>query len=1154
MKHACTRTLTVLAMLALCTVTVRSAAAQDTLAPLTIAQSRGASGSSTTSRSRDTVNALATRWVTLTLDGASLDEALSEIARISGVPIMYGEDVLRSRTRVSLRLRHATLADAVEKALEGSGLTAKLAPGGQALLVQKAEKSRPTAADTVTGTVTDEVSGRGLAGVQVSVDDRLRTVTDTLGRFRVADLAAGEHTILIRMLGYAPVTRAFTLRSGEPLELDFAMKLQPLALDAVVVTGVSDPTSSRNLPFSVGKISGDAVRSVPASPGNAIGALTGKVAGVTVLRGSGDPSSSPEILLRTPTSIQNTISNNPMIVVDGVILSSTNTTGALDIDALDIESIEVVKGAAAAALYGSRAASGVVQIRTRRGADLAEGETRITARSEIGLNQAPIDYPLATHHFYVTNAEGQFLDASGNVTTDPSERVVETDGIMDNAYGVPLYDNVKSLFQPGRFMTNSITVRQNSGATNYLATLEQSTQQGALANNDGTKDYSLRLNLDHHIGDDFSVGITALHSRMNVDYLYNSPFATLLEYPSEVDLGRKDSTGQYMRYPDPNVATENPLWYQGTHFNDGRRARTLGGLQASYQPASWLGFSGNFSYDRLDSKNQRYIPMGTPQGSGSNSGYLQDNSSVVEAMNASGTASLSGDVGDLATRLNLTALMERERNDFFNATGQDFRVGGVKNLGAAQTVFGSSTFQEIRANGYYADLNLNFRGRYIADLLLRRDGSSLFGVDERWQTYYRTAFAYRLSDEPWFHIPGVSDLKLRFSQGTAGGRPAFSAHYESWEVWSGGIDKTILGNRDLRPSLTTEREYGIDLGIRNRLSLQLTYAKQETEGQIISMTVPAVTGYSTRWMNAGTLDGHTLEATLEAVLVDRPGFRWTSSLVADRSRSEITEWPKACYVSLLQKFCAGSSLSDIWGQQFITSADQLPAGASPDEFQVNDDGYLVWVGAGNSWKDGLAKNLWGASGTVNGVSYDWGMPILLLDSTGAPAVVKIGTSRPDLNFGWGNSVQWKDFSFYAQIRGQIGGRIYNRARQSLYVDRRHGDLDQAGKSPETKKPFTYYTGLANGGFRITKNFLEDGTYLRLGELSAQYTLDADHLARLGLGRLGLHDIRLGLIGRNLFTITDYTGFDPEVGNILWRYDSAVYPNLRTFTGTIAITF
>jgi hypothetical protein len=291
--------------------------------------------------------------------------------------------------------------------------------------------------------------------------------------------------------------------------------------------------------------------------------------------------------------------------------------------------------------------------------------------------------------------------------------------------------------------------------------------------------------------------------------------------------------------------------------------------------------------------------------------------------------------------------------------------------------------------------------------------------------------------------------------------------------------------------------------------------------------------------------------------VRRPNFTWRMGFVADRSRNRITEFNRSCFQTQTIAFrCAGETLGAMYGFRFIKGAGELPADAvsRADEFDVNDEGLLVWVGKDatgqpNRFTEGETEKLWGTTATIGTINYRWGMPITLRDSTGSAAVVKIGDGNPDFHFGISNSVGWRNLQLYALVDANVGGQVYNQTNQRMYQWAKSADVDQAGKAQELKKPIDYYVSL----YAVndpTDYFVEEAGFVKLRELSLKYRLGA-----LGpLTRFGASDVSISLVGRNLLTWTDYKGYDPEVGGAITRLDSFEYPRYRTITGSFEITF
>lgn len=1015
---------------------------------------------------------------------------------------------------------------------------------------------------TILGRVTDE-SGAPISEVQMTVEGTtLGALSNAEGRFLILNVPNGNFTVRAQRIGYATASRSnVVVTAGQETRVDVTMNITALSLQEIVVTGVVDPVEGIKLPFTVGRVSAEDIQ--VAAMSNPVNALAGKIAGVSVIQGSGQPGDGADVLLRTPTSIYE--SSAPMYVVDGVILSTATGVGStIDLNGLDIESIEVVKGAAAASLYGSRAANGVISIKTRRGSDLSLGQTRFTVRSEYGQSALPTEVAQSRAHQFLQRDDGAWLDADGNVV-DRSNRVIGPTNMLDQDYRTPLYDNLGSFFNPGGFTNLSATMASNSASTNFFISAEQRRQEGALENNDGFEQTSFRVNVDHRLRDNLSVSGSVFHSVSLQDELSGSPFRPILSYEPDINLGLRDENGNFVQLPDPAQLTENPIWRQDSRDNNNQRNRTLASGDIRWQPVSWLRMTGNFSYDRSQRESKTYVPRGVITdvvNEAESVGQLAYSNGDTEALNGSIDAQFLYNWGDLTTRATFRGIFERESNFSNSVDGRDFVVLGVEDIDITRTQFGGSSLSEIRSDGYLADLALDYGGKYIGSFLVRRDGSSLFGPDARWNTFFRAGGSWLMGREDWWPFDNITEFKLRYAYGTAGNRPSFSRRYETWSVNgnTGAVTKGTLGNRNLRPEVTHEQDMGFDAIIADRFQVRFSYINRRTEDLIIGVPLSAVTGYSTQFQNTGEQTGETFELELEAAIIATPDMSWNTTLVADRSRSTITEWNRSCFFDGIvdqQQYCQDSGLAEIWGERFISTTADLPEELQEfaDQFQRNDDGYLVWVGAGNNYTDGLSNDLWGTASelTYGGTPLRWGMPLAELDGAGIPELQLLGQSFPDIQLGWVNSFRYKGLSVFAQMQANIGGKIYNQTRQRMYQDVRHGDLDQRGKAEGDRKTIDYYQALYNFN-NVTSHFLEDGSFLRLREVAVNYTLTPSQMERFRLDRLGASQITFGMTGRNLLTFTGYSGYDPEVGNVLERIDNFQYPNMRTITGQLSIVF
>ena len=1028
-------------------------------------------------------------------------------------------------------------------------LAALLATPGVALAAQEVGR--------LTGTVTDSATGRPLGAVQISIaGTRLGVQTDDAGRFTLAAVPAGARTVEARRLGYVPVTRAVQVPARGTATVTFAMRGAALNLQAVVTTGVVDPTSGTRVPFTVGRVSAE---QLPVPPTNAVEALAGRVAGATVIPG-GQPGSGISVQLRAPASISK--STQPLIVVDGVILAETTDDPTADLNALDIESVEVVKGAAAASLYGSRAANGVLQIRTRRGGGLADGRTQVIARSEFGANQIQNPIPFAQlNAFRVAN--GQYVDANGNPVSR-ANRVLRPvqDRFQDSPFPGQTFDPIDQFFSAGQFGLHSATVSQNAGRTNFLATLSRQTSTGVILDVGGYTRNDVRINLDHRLRDDFTLGFSSYYSRSTRSDLDEDLFFDLVNMAPDIDLTARDSAGNLNFEPDPISRRPNPLYTIGTQDRRTKRNRFLGSATARYAPTTWFSLDANASYDRGDRQSNFFLDRGARaiDQTFDRIGGLELANAQTQAFNGATTASLIGRRGDLTARASARAALERENGNRFGYRGIDLLVPGVRNLNNVRSrlpvsdgFLDGEQQLEIRTTSYIGSLGLDYGGKYIVDALVRRDGSSLFGPENRWATFYRASASWRMGEESWFPLKRVfTEFKPRLSRGTAGSRPSFADQYETYNIdAAGNLVKATLGNTFLRPELATETEGGVDMIIRDRFSLQLSYARTRTTDQLLLLPLPApASGFESQWQNAGTLVGNTFEGTFEARMVARKDVSWNLGLVADRTRNRITEFNRPCFITQVVLWrCAGTTLGTMYGARFANDVSQLvgvPA-ERRGEFQRNDEGLLVWTGANRAYTAGA----WGDTLSIGGRRYGFGLPIVVRDSAGNDVLGTIGDGNPAFRWGITNNVRWRNLSAFVLVDAQVGGDVYNRTKQRMYQYYRSADVDQAGKAEGDRKPLEYYDALYYGN-NVNSRFVEPGGFLKLRELSLRYTLGSRALAPLT--RLGARGASVALIGRNLLQFTDFTGYDPEVGTVVRRVDDFVYPRFRTVTGTVQLEF
>ena len=1003
---------------------------------------------------------------------------------------------------------------------------------------------------TITGRVTN-TSGAGLPGANVYISTlNVGTQVRDNGTYTLAVPAAqarGQTVQLsVRYIGFRPQAKPVTLSAGTQ-NVDFSLEADPFRLDEVVVTGVAEATSARKLTFSVAKVSEAQLKEVPAS--SPIAALAGKVAGAKVSMSRGNPGAAPTIRLRGSTNLQ-VGNSSPLIIVDGVITRES----LADIDANDIESIEVLKGAAASSYYGSDAANGVVQITTKRGRNLADNKISWSMASEYGRSNVQRFPDLNQSHIYELNPDGNIRLVNGS-------RVVKADQIADNPYpttGEKRFRNqLEEWLTQGEFYSTNLQLGLRRGNTNFNTSFTNDRNEGVMPFTSGQYRQNLRLNVDQGLGTKADFSVSATYGINKNDY---APGGTggwfeLMQAAPDVNLeepyGTPDSAKYYPKIPLEygGSARANPLYNLANDDYKLRRERILGAFSLRYRPTDWLRFEGSYGTDRLNQRISNYFARGLLGELGQ---PLPGSLSKQTDNNIGSNAQLNGTVtkmlfGNTLSTSRVTYLVEREDNSFFSAGGSAFTITDVPDLGGLDRTQLSVNSTEIqtRAINYMASQDFDIKDRYLFSALYRRDGSSLFGSANRWADFYRVSGAWRISED--FQMPGIQELKIRAAQGTAGLRPGFSYQYETYSLSNGQFGKSTLGNKDLRPAVLTELEYGINVAFLDRFDLELVQADRETKDAFLQvpLSLAASGGFSSQWQNAATIESKSTELALNTRVIDRPDFSYNFTLTGDKTTQEIVSMNRAPFrVSAEGRqgqdvfyYKAGEPLGIIYGTKWIRSMEELALSnptADPSLYVVNPDGFVVLA-------------------STRGLPTE--RPIAFVGTDGSTQH-KIGDVNPDFNFGWANNIRFKAFNIYALIDGQKGGDIYNFSKQWMFQDHRAGDLDQSGRAQEDKIALPFYSAGMYNGLVANSYFVEDGSYVKLRELSVGYTVSPNLLEAAGLNRFA-NGVKLAFIGRNLFTWTDYTGFDPDItsGNDFnFRIDGFSYPNFRQFTGRVEVTF
>ncbi|MEO6684084.1 MAG: outer membrane beta-barrel protein, partial [Ginsengibacter sp.] len=449
-----------------------------------------------------------------------------------------------------------------------------------------------------------------------------------------------------------------------------------------------------------------------------------------------------------------------------------------------------------------------------------------------------------------------------------------------------------------------------------------------------------------------------------------------------------------------------------------------------------------------------------------------------------------------------------------------------------------------RAQNYFGIISLDYKGKYLLDGMYRYDGSSLFGSEARWNPYYRISGAYRLTED--VKINGIDELKVRAAHGTAGIRPGFDWQYDKFTLTDGVASAEQQGNPRLKPSKTEETEVGLNVNFLGKFYFEGTYASSITTDQFLNIPkIPFLTpgGYNRQWQNAGSVKSNTIEMTLGADWVKTQNLKWSSNIIYSRIRQKITELPRAPYLFGNDSFgdqymfyvkaneTYGAMYGNTWVRSLDEMAGQIPAGKSIGDYELNSEGYVI------------PKGKQGTSGEL---------PVKKLNADGSPWFGKIGDGNSDFNMGIANTLSLKGITLYFLFDWKNGGDVYNGKEQRLAFNYMSKRMDMSGVPADKKKAYDYWSSGMYGANDPNSYWVEDGSYLKLREVAVGYTFPS---SIVNVFKGAVKGISAKVIGRNLLTVTNYSGYDPEVGSLRQPYDGIyMNPNYRNVAFSLSLDF
>ncbi len=1009
---------------------------------------------------------------------------------------------------------------------------------------------------TITGKVTSKSSA--VAGASVFLKNiNTGATTDAAGKYSLnANLKPGTYQVEFSNAGYKSQQVAIKINSATEYTVDAILTEDLLGLDEVIVTGQVQGTTKRQLGNASSLINSKQL--AQSGSANVLTALQGKVAGAQITQNSGDVGGSISVRLRGTSTIYG--SAEPLYIIDGVVVSNAvanvsngpdtyggnddkNGSGVLgqsrlmDINPDDIERIEVVNGAAAAAQFGSRASNGVIQIFTKRGKG---GKPQISFTSSFSVSQL-------RKKQYTNLSSGRFEDASryangkayydagdynslANPAISSANRFSRLTPILAgpngdfirNVASFKRYDYQDDIFRTAIGANNNLNVTGGNEQTQYFLSGNYFTNQGIIRNTDFAK-YSLRARVDQKLNKwlKATVGLNYIYNKTNEKPDGNSFFSPVnsINITENIyDINKKDAFGNYQAVEpvrvNPNTVIHDIQQSQNT-------SRTIADFQLHATPLKNLMVDYVLGVDNFTNSGQSYIPIFPYPGVSSgfyNDGYAFAATNVSYQVNNTLTASYLVNVtGKIKATTQVGFDYQYSRNRYTSAEGRTLSP-------FTQTVAGYNTqlsqpndsrVQSI-LRGYFVQENLNYDNKFFITLGGRLDGSTVFDKSKWNNTYFKGSSSLILSGFDFWEKSGLSKwwntFKLRGGYGQSGNLTAIGAYdrftsygFSPFLGSSSSYANSQLGDINLNVERQNEKEIGTDLSFLNdRLGVEFTYYSKDVKDLIFARELAPTSGFSAQLSNLAKMTNKGVELLLRGTPVKTANFQWNASFSYNRNKNKVVSLDGAnqgpVYIAGVQDqtgapaaILVGQALGVFYGTYYKTNSDGSIY-ATPTSYKFSN---TATIDAGVPIPEG--QSIDPATGKL----------------TGSPLRKIIGDPNPKYTFTTVNDFTYKKFTLHTQIDAVEGVQVFNadkRTRQGVGVGKWAED-EIAGRLPR---------GWVRSMYSIEQFRIDDGSFVKLREVGISYNI----------GKIGnsISSLNIAVMGRNLISWDKFNGYDPEVNS------------------------
>ena len=1014
-----------------------------------------------------------------------------------------------------------------------------------------------TAQIKISGKVTG-ADGKGIPSASVQVrTTTIGSVSDANGNYDlIANLKPGTYQLEFSGIGFKTTTQSLKVTTEVSYTVNSQLPDDVMKMDEVVVTGVSAGTTRKQLGSYISTVKADQL--TKGATGNVLAALQGKTAGAQIIQNSGDPSGGLSVRLRGISSISS--SSEPLYIVDGVIVNNattrvtntqsgydgTNFVGTIgqnrlaDINPADIERIEVLNGAAAAAIYGSRANAGVVQIFTKRGsigAPVVSFSTSLLSsslRKSVPVNQSPTKF-------------GGPTDGVGAQTQD-----ILTP-LLTNTTAVTRYDYNDYIFHTGIGTDNNVSVSGGKDKTKYYTSASYYNNQGIIKNTDYRR-FSFRINLDQAISDkvSFNIGLNFVNSLSNEKPDGNSffsPMNSINIIGNFHDLFTRDALGNIKAIGERGRV--NPVSIIEDIKQKEETNRIIANAGLKIKPFKGLSVDYTLGIDEYGQKGQTYIPPfaynasdgffgGGPTLDPTRNGYASAaNYNFFQVNNEINATYQIKVTKDISSTSQVGYSLQYEKSSYSLLQGRGLAPFVQTVNGASTLLQGTDDRSELSVSGYYFQQNFNYKSLVYITGAVRMDGSSVFGKDQRNQKYYKASGSYIISEHEFWKNMSMSKIwnfaKLRLAYGESGNLTGIGA-YSRFNAYSSNsfisrtslVSSSTLANTFVKPERQQELEFGIDLGFFNsRLNIQSNIYKKKVHDLLINRFIAPTNGFSSLLDNFGRLENKGFELVINGKPIQNKNFNWSVTGIFNHNRNKAVKIGQA--LTLLSTN-SGSPVAIIEGQ---------PIGIFYGAFfAVDPNGNPLKTTAG--FIQGERGTQTGALTYIEKRDPTTGLPIATF-----PLLRKIiGDPNPDYTASLVNEFTYKKASLRVQFDAVQGNEVFNadwRTRQGV------GN----GKEAEKEQTGVYPRGYISNFYALVEQWrIDDGSFVKLREISLSYAFG---------NYKKIIDITLSVNGRNLVSWDNYKGYDPEVNaggqsTILRGIDFGAVPIPKTFSVGLSAKF